>query len=80
MAGGFEQRNLTTAMQIINSFFDGDVGNAYRYLDLGFKRQGQDVRYALNDDKLKALGWKPEKTFQEELPKIVKYYKNNFKW
>ena len=80
VSGGFEQKNLVTAVEIINSFFDENVGNVYKYLDLGFKRQGQDIRYALNDDKLKELGWKPKKVFHEELPKIVEYYKNNFKW
>lgn len=80
VAGGFEQKNIETATQIINNYFDNVDQNISQYLDLGFKRPGQDVRYALNDDKLKSLGWKPEKIFKEEIPKIVKYYKNNFKW
>lgn len=80
VAGGFEQKNIDTATQIIESFFEGSQEEPSHYLDLGFKRPGQDVRYALNDNKLKALGWKPEKVFEEELPKIVEYYKNNFKW
>ena len=25
------------------------------------------------------LGWKPKKSFDQELPKIIKYYKQNFK-
>ena len=80
VAGGFEQKNINTTTQIIDNYFDGNGGDVSRYLDLGFKRPGQDVRYALNDDKLRRLGWKPEKVFKEELPAIVKYYKNNFKW
>tara|TARA_R110001599_G_scaffold278458_1_gene479780 strand:- start:185 stop:1138 length:954 start_codon:yes stop_codon:yes gene_type:complete len=80
VAGGFEQKNIDTAVQIINSYFDGQAADVFEYLDLGFKRQGQDVRYALNDNKLRNLGWEPSKKFSEELPKIVKYYKNNFKW
>ena len=43
-------------------------------------RQGQDVRYSINDDKLKSLGWKPIANFDIELKKIVKYYKENFIW
>lgn len=80
VAGGFEQKNINTATQIIENYFNGQAGDVSKYLDLGFKRIGQDVRYALNDDKLKSLGWKPEKNFHKELPKIVEYYKNNFKW
>tara|TARA_B100000424_G_scaffold270154_2_gene268789 strand:+ start:139 stop:1011 length:873 start_codon:yes stop_codon:yes gene_type:complete len=80
VAGGFEQTNLETAKQILAAFF-GELPKTYgRYLDLSHKRKGQDVRYALNDDKLKNLGWKPKKKFSEELNSIVRYYKANFKW
>ena len=51
-----------------------------KYLDLSYSRQGQDVRYALNDNKLRALGWEPVTIFDKELPDIVEYYKNNFIW
>jgi dTDP-glucose 4,6-dehydratase len=34
-------------------------------------RSGQDVRYSLDDSRLKALGWQPRRQFHEELPKIV---------
>ena len=80
VAGGFEQKNIETTTQIIDKYFDGNAGDISKYLDLGFKRPGQDVRYALNDDKLRRLGWKPEKVFHEEISAIVEYYKNNFKW
>ena len=49
-------------------------------LDFSFSRQGQDVRYALNDDKLRNLGWKPKKQFDQELPNIIEYYKEKFIW
>jgi dTDP-glucose 4,6-dehydratase len=81
VAGGFEQKNIDTATQIIKSFFDEhNCDDPSCYLDLTKIRPGQDVRYALNDDKLKSLGWKPTRIFQEELPKIVEYYKKSFKW
>lgn len=34
-------------------------------------RSGQDVRYSLDDARLKALGWMPKREFLKELPKIV---------
>lgn len=80
IAGGFEQKNIETTIQIIKAFYGNEHRNIESYLDLGYKRQGQDVRYALNDNRLRNLGWKPKKKFEEELPKIVEYYKNNFKW
>lgn len=79
VAGGFEQKNLETARKIISCFY-GDDNNYEDLLNLAHKREGQDVRYALNDDKLRSLGWVPQKKFDKELPKIVKYYMKNFKW
>ena len=79
VAGGFEQQNRETVKKIIQSFH-GPEANWLDYVDLGYKRVGQDVRYALNDDKLRSLGWKPEKIFNEEIPKLVQFYKHNFKW
>jgi len=80
VAGGFEQKNIDTATQILDSYLGKDRYSLDEYLNLEFKRLGQDVRYALNDDKLRALGWKPERVFKDELLGIVEYYKKNFKW
>ncbi len=51
-----------------------------QFLDLDIERKGQDVRYALNDNKLRSLGWEPKMLFDVELPKIINYYKANFIW
>jgi len=83
VAGGFEQKNYDTVCKVIKSYFDRPLQSDLdisEYIDLEHVRPGQDVRYALNDDKLRALGWKPERTFDEEINSIVSYYKNNFKW
>ena len=79
IAGGFEQKNKITIKKIVNHYFK-DQRDYLDYVDLGYKRQGQDVRYALNDDKLRSLGWSPQKSFDEEIPKLVEFYKNNFRW
>jgi dTDP-glucose 4,6-dehydratase len=50
------------------------------FVDFSCDRQGQDVRYALNDDKLRALGWKPQINFDTELKYIVEYYREKFIW
>jgi dTDP-glucose 4,6-dehydratase len=78
VCGGFEQTNLATCKKIITLMEPND--NIYDYLDLSIIRVGQDIRYALDDSKLRALGWSPKKIFDEELPSIVKYYKQNFIW
>ena len=43
-------------------------------------RVGQDVRYSIDDSKLKALGWKPTCNFDRELEEVVEWYKENFIW
>ena len=79
VAGGFEQENRETVEKTIQAFH-GTNENWQQYVDLGFKREGQDVRYALNDDKLRSLGWEPQKEFNEEIEKVVQFYIDNFKW
>jgi dTDP-glucose 4,6-dehydratase len=77
IAGGFEQSNYDTVAKVIKAYNGGDIEN---HLDLTYSRIGQDVRYALDDSKLRALGWEPKMNFDEELPHIVEYYKNKFIW
>jgi len=78
VAGGFEQTNAETVRKIVSVHHDTDDWK--RFVDFSYSRQGQDVRYALNDDKLRSLGWKPKKIFDEEIASIVEYYKTNFIW
>ena len=70
--------------KIIKEYHKGwdpsDIMETNWYLDLSYSRVGQDVRYALDDSKLKALGWKPVVSFDDTLPLIVEYYKNRFIW
>jgi dTDP-glucose 4,6-dehydratase len=79
IAGGFEQSNLITVQKILiaNNI---DLSDFDKHVDLSCNRQGQDVRYALDDTKLRSLGWSPVKHFDQELIKIVEYYKHNFIW
>ena len=76
ICGGFEQSNLETVEKICK-LYNVDLSDS---IDVTYSRVGQDVRYALNDDKLRALGWKPTGNFDEELPGIVQYYKDRFIW
>jgi len=79
VAGDFEQANIDTAKKIIKSYY-GDEKDWQEYVDFSYVREGQDIRYALNDDKLRLLGWKAEKEFDKEVVSIVEYYKNTFIW
>jgi dTDP-glucose 4,6-dehydratase len=78
IAGGFEQSNIVTCEKIIKEYFGST--NPSTYIDLSYNRPGMDVRYALDDSKLRMLGWEPKADFDQELKYIVKYYKNKFIW
>jgi dTDP-glucose 4,6-dehydratase len=80
VAGGFEQSNIDTVKKIINAYYNEDKTNYQDFINFGIERPGQDVRYALNDQKIRDLGWKAECNFDEEIIHIVDYYKNNFIW
>lgn len=84
IAGGFEQKNVDTVKKIIGEFTCitnlEDLNDLEHYVDFSCNRPGQDIRYALNDDKLRSLGWSPRKQFDTELKNIVNYYKNRFIW
>jgi dTDP-glucose 4,6-dehydratase len=80
VAGGFEQQNIETVKQIINSYGIPEYLTYDNYIDFSCSRPGQDVRYALDDSKLRQLGWEPKKIFHNEIKNIVTYYKNKFIW
>lgn len=76
IAGNYEEQNIVVANRILDLMgLKGD-----QWLDLSVTRQGQDVRYSVDDTKLQALGWKPRAVFDNELKQIVEYYTTNFVW
>ena len=80
ISGNYEEQNIVVAKHLIDLFFNWSASNYNEFMDFSEKRVGQDVRYAIDDSKLKALGWKPEAEFKDSLVEIVKYYKENFIW
>ena len=81
ISGGFEQNNYETVKKVIRSYtYNQDLESIDDYLDLSYHRVGQDVRYSLDDSKLRKLGWEPIINFDEAIPVIVDYYRNKFIW
>jgi dTDP-glucose 4,6-dehydratase len=77
ISGAYQTENINVVKKILELFkVKGSYENYITHMD----RQGQDVRYSIDDSKLQALGWKPKAVFDKELKKIVKYYKDNFIW
>ena len=81
ISGDFEEQNIVIARRIVDLSGKWSSKPDYNsYFDLGVTRPGQDVRYAIDDNKIKALGWRPRAIFDKELRKIVDYYLANFVW
>lgn len=77
ISGNYEEKNIEVIRKIIQ-YFNGKKDPAPFLTDA--VRPGQDLRYSIDDSKLKALGWSPKANFDKELKSIVSYYKNNFIW
>jgi dTDP-glucose 4,6-dehydratase len=77
ISGSYQTENINVVKKILQLHGYGDnVADHITHME----RQGQDVRYSIDDTKLKALGWAPKADFDQELVKIVEYYRNNFIW
>lgn len=77
ISGNYETQNIEVVKKIVSEMgLEGPVENYIEHME----RAGQDVRYSVDDTKLKNLGWKPYADFDIELALIVKYYKENFIW
>jgi dTDP-glucose 4,6-dehydratase len=77
ISGNYEEQNIVVVRKILELMFGPtDIDQYLAHMT----RPGQDLRYAIDDAKLKALGWAPQADFDAELAIIVDYYKNNFVW
>ena len=77
ISGNYEAQNIEVVKKILVLLYGNDsIENKVTKL----LRVGQDMRYSIDDTKLKNLGWQPEADFDIELRKIVEYYKTNFVW
>lgn len=77
ISGNYETQNIEVVKKIVKLMeLPEPIDNYIEHMN----RVGQDVRYSVDDTKLKNLGWKPYADFDIELALIVKYYKENFIW
>jgi len=77
ISGNYEHANLTVVNKIFDNF---SIKFDYNTHITDLARPGQDVRYAINDDKLRSLVWEPEADFDVEIARIVEYYRRTFVW
>jgi dTDP-glucose 4,6-dehydratase len=79
ISGNYEAPNTEIIAKVLHAFFKKDVV-LEDYVQFNFVRMGEDVRYSLDDSKLRSLGWKCARSFDEELGRIVEHYRNRFIW
>jgi len=73
-----ELENIEVCNMVAKNYFGTfDENDLYNF---SYQRPGQDLRYALDDSKLRSLGWTEEAKFEEEIVKITSYYKDTFIW
>ena len=77
LVGPVELNNLQLAKLISNS-----VGKKlkYRMVDFHSSRPGHDLRYALNGNLMKRLGWKPKISINKRIDQVVKWTLKNDRW
>jgi len=62
-----------TNLEVTEAILDA-VGADDDLIEFVEDRAGHDQRYALETEKIEALGWEPEYTFEEGLERTVEYY------
>ncbi len=77
VAGEREISNLDLAQMIA-----GFIGRPLNYalVDFHSSRPGHDLRYALDDSKIRRMGWKQPVDIEASLKKTVRWYLSNPKW
>jgi dTDP-glucose 4,6-dehydratase len=78
VSGTDEVPNIEIVTKIVKLMTGEDDPSPY--LDFSYNRSGGDLRYSLDDSKLKALGWSNQCFLDKELPDVVEYYKSTFVW
>ncbi len=69
-SGDLELKNIDVVKKIA-SILKVPEEKAWIFID---DRSGQDIRYSVDDAKLKKLGWRPKRNFDAELETIVSEY------
>ncbi|MDQ4095964.1 MAG: dTDP-glucose 4,6-dehydratase [Actinomycetota bacterium] len=75
VAAGNEMSNRELTERILAQFGYGED-----MIDYVPDRPGHDLRYSVDAQKVRALGWKPEHAFEEALEATIRWYRENEWW
>jgi dTDP-glucose 4,6-dehydratase len=79
VGSGNELTNRELTFAILERFgYEGEAADAMiRHVE---DRPGHDLRYSVDTDRIRALGWEPEHSFDEALDATVQWYRENEWW
>ena len=75
---GSEELNNLQLAQIIAEAQDKEL--QYELVDFHSSRPGHDLRYALDGDKMRELGWEPAKSVRDRIVEVTKWTLANRRW
>ena len=75
---GSEELNNLELAQIIAEAQGKEL--KYDLVDFHSSRPGHDLRYALDGDKMRELGWDPAKSVRERIAEVTKWTLENNRW
>lgn len=79
ISGDYQDSNLNIFRKVLAAHGAGSA-DVERHADFSFTRPGQDIRYSIDDSKLRQLGWKNLRSFDGEIGNIVDHYRHRFTW
>lgn len=80
ISGNTELPNREVIKKILCLYCEQNQDHCWEDYVMDSQREGQDVRYSIDDSKLKLLGWSPTINFDQALVEIVEHYRKNFVW
>jgi dTDP-glucose 4,6-dehydratase len=80
ISGNIELTNAAVIRKILHLYHGRNLDAEWHDYITDSQRDGQDVRYSINDSKLRNLGWYAQTDFDQALSEIVQHYKSNFVW
>jgi len=75
---GSEELNNLELARIIAQAQDKEL--KYQLVDFHSSRPGHDLRYALSGDKMKVMGWEPQKSVKDRIVEVVNWTLENDRW
>src|ERR671936_2795546 len=75
VGAGNERENVEIAQRILE--LSGADPSLLRHVE---DRPGHDRRYSLDCSKLRALGWRPQRSFEQGLAETVEWYRDHRAW